>query len=122
MRSLSLGRRSFQWRKESYRLDSSTWLFWGGARLILLPGKESEFRMIPDDGLFIQFAQEAGYEPGEDLEGTDPITACQVLLEQSGHRIWTAREALQIVRDDTDEALAARLLDRLIYWFFVITF
>jgi hypothetical protein len=114
-----MARGSFQWRGESYRLDRSTWLFWGNARLILLPGKASEFRMTPDETLFIQLATQVGYEPGEDVEGPELISACQAYLEQNGHRIWTAQEAFKIVQDDAETDLATRLLDRLIYWFFV---
>lgn len=115
-------RRSFVWRGRSYRFDSSTWLFWGGARLILLPGKDSEFRMTPDDRLFIDFARQAGYESPNDAEVSDPITDCQTYLQQHGYRIWSAHDAVQVVRDDADEELATRLLDRLIHWYFIIEF
>ena len=117
-----MGRRTFNWREQSYRLDSSTWLFWGRARLIQLPGDDGEFRMAPDDTLFVHFAMAAGFKPVGDQDVCEMLDACQAYLIENGHQVWTAREALQVVRDDADKALAARLMDRLIYWFFLAPF
>jgi hypothetical protein len=105
-----LARRSFEWRGESYRLDSSIWHFWGHARLIQLPGQDAEFRMTPDDTLFIQFAVKVGFRPQEDLDHPKQLNACQTYLEQNGHQVWTARGALQIACEDSDTELSARLL------------
>ena len=110
-----MSRRSFEWRGQSYRLEDSTWHFWGHARLIQLPGKDAPFSMTPNDPLFIRFAIKAGYATQQDLD----ITACQTYLEQHGHQVWTVWEALQVLRDDADTDLSARLLERLIYWFFI---
>lgn len=117
-----MDKRTFTWRGGSYRLDSSTWLFWGRAKLIRLPGEDDEYRMAPDDALFVQFAIDAGFEPSGDREDSDLIDACRAHLVQQGHQVWTADEALQIVRDDVDTALAERLMERLIYWFFLAPF
>ena len=113
-----MSRRSFGWRGQSYRLEDSTWHFWDRARLIQLPGKDAPFSMTPNDPLFIRFAIEAGYATQQDLD----ITACQTYLEQHGHQVWRVQDALQIVRDDADTDLSARLLERLIYWFFISTY
>tara|TARA_R110002110_G_scaffold415854_1_gene658273 strand:+ start:9357 stop:9731 length:375 start_codon:yes stop_codon:yes gene_type:complete len=117
--NLPLGRRTFTWRDGSYRLDSSTWLFWGRGRLIQLPGDGSEFRMTPDEALFVRFAVKAGFEPGNELDEADLVEASCAHLAQHGYQVWTASEALQVVRDDADEALATRLMERLIHWYFL---
>ena len=117
-----MARRSFQWRGESYRLDSGTWHFWGRARLIQLPDKDGEIRMTPDDILFIEFAVTAGYTPEEDMDQLEQLQACQTYLAQGGHQVWTARESVQIVFEDSDTELSARLMARLIDWFFIIKF
>ena len=114
-----MARRSFAWRGESYRLDNSTWHFWGHARLIQTPGEDAPFSMTPDDLRFIRYAIKEGYAYQGDLDTTAHITACQAYLEQHGHQVWTVWEALQVLRDDADTDLSARLLERLIYWFFI---
>lgn len=113
-------RHSFRWRDDNYRLDSSTWQFWSGARLIQLPGEPVTFRMTPDDALFLRFSVDAGFELDEAPEA--PLPACQAFLEQNGYRVWTVREALDSVRDDTDPVLAEQLMDRLIYFYFLIKY
>jgi hypothetical protein len=112
-------RRTFDWRGESYRLEGSTWHFWGGARLIQLPGQDAQYRLAPDPTLFIRFATEAGYALPEDLDGAAQLSACQAYLEQHGHHVWRVQDALQIVRDEADTDLATRLLGCLIDWFFI---
>ena len=110
-------RRSFRWRGDTYRLDTGTWHFWGGARLIRLPGEPPTFRMTPDDELFVSFGLRANYV--SDADDSNAVTACQTFLEQSGYQVWTVQEALDIVRADADPALSEQLMDRLIYFFFL---
>ena len=115
-----LRRRSFRWRDDNYRLDSSVWQFWGGGRLLKLPGEPVMFRMTPDDASFLRFGSEAGFELDE---APDPsLPACQAVLEQNGYRVWTVREALDIVREDTDPAQPELLMDRLIYFYFLFMY
>jgi hypothetical protein len=113
---------NFQWRGASYRLDSSTWLFWNNARLIRLPGKEGVLRMTPDEPLFVQLAVKAGFECEKNLLDPELVPACHSYLEQNGHHVWTVQEAVQIVREDSDTDLSAYLLEGLIHWFFLIKF
>lgn len=115
-----MARRSFQWRGESYRLDSGTWHFWDRARLIQLPDKDGEIKMTPDDTLFIQFAVTAGFTSEED--GAEQLQASQTYLEKCGHQVWTAREAVQIVCEEFDPELSSRLMARLIDWFFIVKY
>jgi hypothetical protein len=114
-----MARGSFVWRGESYRIDSGTWLFWGHARLIQLPGNDAEFRMTPDDALFIDFAVQAGCSHQPDAQAPETLIDCQAFLEQGGHQVWRVQQALQIVRDEADTDLATRLLGCLIDWFFI---
>ncbi len=78
--------------------------------------------MAPDDALFIRFAVAAGFVPNDDSDERELLDACQAYLIENDHQVWTAREAVQLVRDDTDKDLAERLMDRLIHWFFLAPF
>jgi len=117
-----LARRTLTWQEQTYRLVRSTWHFWGQARLIQLPGDDSDIRMTPDEAQFVQFAMAAGFEPEAGKDDSEMSAACQVYLAESGHQVWTVSEALQLVRDDVDKALTARLMDQLIHWFFLEPF
>jgi len=113
-------RHSFRWRDGLYRLDLSTWQFWGGARLFKLPGEPTTFRMTPDDGLFLRYGAGAGFAFSAETEA--PVLACQAFLEQAGYQVWTIPQAIDTVRADVDPALAEQLMDRLIYFYFLIKY
>ena len=115
-----MAKNSFQWRGETYRLESSTWHFWGNASLIELPGNGEEFRMTPDDARFCEFAVKAGFERPTELDQPEQLLAAQAYLENNDYRVWRVREALHIIREDSDREVSARLLTCLIDWFFLI--
>ena len=75
--------------------------------------------MTPDDALFIHFALNAGLEHNDNIKTSAALIAGQAFLDHNGYHVWTVQQAIDIVRDDTDLHLAARLLEHLIYWFFV---
>lgn len=115
-----MAKNSFRWRGETYRLESSTWHFWGNARLIELPGNSEEFRMTPDDDRFIEFAVKGGFERPTELAESEQLVAALAYLEYNDYRVWRVRQALHIIREDPDREVSARLLKCLFDWFFLI--
>jgi hypothetical protein len=98
---------------------SGTWHCWKDARLIQPPGDDSDIHLTPDETRFLRFATTVGFKPEAENDHREILGACQTYLEDNSYQVWTARDAVQLIRDSGDTVLASRLMERLINWYFL---
>jgi len=112
-------RNSFQWREDTYSLELSTWRYWGHARFVQHSEADSELKLFTEPSLLVRFAQREGYVPEDAVDEASLVVSSQTYLENAGHRVWSVRQALAIVREDTDTDLAAQFMPCLIQYYFL---
>ena len=99
-------RGSIQWRGDTYVLDNSTWLFWGGAHFV--EDVEGKIRLLTleDQLQRVSLSIDVAALVVEE-DDTKPMDTWTYLKDQ-GVRLWSITDALAIVREDADTELAER--------------